>query len=54
MTQNYLGVTWDTEDLVSCKQAVAELFFNMGVSEEEINKLNFADLDIQDVLDELF
>lgn len=54
MKKSYLGVWWNTDDLISCKQAVAILYFDMGVPEEEINTLDFDELDVQDVLDELF
>lgn len=54
MEQNYLGVTWDTEDLISCKQAVCILYFCKGLSEDDLYKLNFGNLDIEGVLDENF
>ena len=54
MKQSYLSITWDTEDLISCKQAVYILYFREGVSEAELYKLNFGNLDIEDVLDENF
>ena len=53
MKYQFLGVTWDTEDLISCEQAVAELYFNEGVSVKELYELNFAGIDIDEVIDEL-
>ncbi len=52
MVQYFLGVTWDTEDLVSCKQAVRILFFHKGAEVSELFSLDFGNLDVEGVLDE--
>lgn len=50
--QECKGVSWDTSDLISCKQAV-EILTRMGVVEEELLTLDFGGLDVPEVLEEL-
>lgn len=50
--QKFKGVSWDTSDLISCKQAV-EILTRMGVGEEELLSLDFGGLDVSEVLEEL-
>lgn len=50
--ENYKDVEWNSNDLQSSKQAVRCLL-NEGVSEEEILTLDFGNLDVAGVLEEL-
>ena len=50
--QEFMGVSWDTSDLISCKQA-AEILTRMGVGEEELMDQDFGGLDVSAVLEEL-
>ena len=50
--KNYKDVEWNSNDLKSSKQAVRCLL-NAGVSEEEILTLDFGNLDVAGVLEEL-
>lgn len=51
-TKTYKGVVWDTDDLISCKQAFKVLFYK-GVSIDELLTLDFGGLWIEDVLNDL-
>ena len=50
--RNYRGIEWDSSDLQSSKQAVRCLL-KEGVSEEEVLTLDFGNLDVAGVLEEL-
>lgn len=50
--KEFTGVSWDTSDLVSCKQAV-EILAGMGVGEEELLTLDFGGLDVSGVIEEI-
>ena len=50
--KNYEDIEWNSNDLKSSKQAVRCLL-NEGVSEEEILTLDFGNLDVAGVLEEL-
>ena len=50
--KNYKGIEWNSDDLQSSKQAVRCLL-NEGISEEEILTLDFGNLDVAGVLEEL-
>ena len=50
--KNYKGVEWNPNDLKGSKQAVRCLL-NQGLSEEEILTLDFGNLDVAGVLEEL-
>ena len=50
--ENYKDIEWNSNDLKSSKQAVRCLL-NEGVSEEEILTLDFGNLDVAGVLEEL-
>lgn len=43
------GVYWDSEDLISCKQAAC-ILWNRGVDFETLKTLNFGALDIEAVI----
>lgn len=50
--KNYKNIEWNSDDLQSSKQAVRCLL-NEGISEEEILTLDFGNLDVAGVLEEL-
>lgn len=50
--REFLGVSWDTSDLISCKQAV-EILTRIGVGEEELLTLDFGGLDVSEVVEEI-
>lgn len=50
--KNYKGIEWNSNDLQSSKQAVRCLL-KEGISEEEILTLDFGNLDVAGVLEEL-
>ena len=50
--KNYKNIEWNSDDLQSSKQAVRCLL-KEGISEEEILTLDFGNLDVAGVLEEL-
>lgn len=48
----YNGVFWDSDDLIACKQA-CQILFKKGVSEEILSQLDFGNLDVSEVLNEI-
>ena len=51
--QNHLGVSWNTEDLISCKWACEILIFK-GIDLNVLKALNFGALDVDSVFKECF
>lgn len=49
--ETFEGITWNSEDLLSSKQALL-ILLNEGVSYETISDLNFGSLDVSSVIDE--
>lgn len=49
--QSFNGVSWNSEDLVSCKQAVCILWWK-GVDFETLETLNFGALDVEGTIEE--
>lgn len=50
MEQRYKGVSWDSNDLLSCKQAAEILYYIYEVPYEELCRLDFGNLDIKAAL----
>ena len=51
MIKRYLGISWDTTDLVQCKNA-CRMLIREGISYDEILALDFGALDIVSVWEE--
>lgn len=49
----YNGVSWNTQDLMECKQAFVILYFHKKVSMSIIDSLDFGNLDIDAVMNQL-
>lgn len=52
METNYKNVSWDTEDLIECKQAFIILYYREKVSMDIIDTLDFGNLDTDSVITE--
>lgn len=47
------GITWDPDDLASCKQALSILLQD-GISLDELSELDFGNLDVYDVVEQYY
>lgn len=52
MNKDFNGVSWNTQDLIGCKQAFC-ILYNEGVNLEVLKTLDFGCLDIASVCEEL-
>ena len=50
--QSYQSFSWDTDDLLQCKNTVIAMII-LGISEEVILSLYFGNLDVTDVIDNI-
>lgn len=50
--ENFNGVYWNPNDLLQCKQAY-KILRNMGYSYEDLSELDFGNLDIISVEEEM-